>query len=52
MMIAIHHNDKSDAYLLILTNDLAAQKKSIKKIQHSLKFTRFDKGINQPGQAE
>lgn len=49
MMITIHHNDKADAYLLILTNDLAAQKKNIKMIKDSLKFTLFEKGINQPG---
>jgi len=48
MMITIHHNDKADAYLLILTNDLAAQKKNIKNIKESLKFTLFEKGINQP----
>jgi len=48
MMITIHHNDKADAYLLMLTNDLRAKKETIKKLKESLKFTLFEKGINQP----
>ena len=50
MMITIHHNDKAYAYLLILTNDLGQNKKTIKQIKESLKFTLFEKGINQPEQ--
>lgn len=48
MLIAIHHNDKADAYLLMLTNNLADQKPAIKQLQKSLKFTLFEKGINTP----
>ncbi len=48
LLITIHHNDKADAYLLFLTNDLDQQKAAIKKAQASLTFTHFDKGINQP----
>jgi len=48
MMITIHHNDKADAYILILTDDLGLQKQTISKLKGSLKFTQFEKGINQP----
>lgn len=48
MLLAIHHNDKADAYLLFLTNDLQKQKETIKRARDSLKFTVFEKGINQP----
>lgn len=48
MMITIHHNDKADAYLLMLTNNLGTKKKIIKELKQSLKFTLFEKGINQP----
>ena len=48
LLLAIHHNDKADAYLLFLTNDLEKQKAAIKKAQTSLTFSHFDKGINQP----
>jgi len=48
MLLAIHHNDKADAYLLFLTNDLQKQKEAIKQAKDSLKFTVFEKGINQP----
>ena len=48
ILIAIHHNDKADAYLLFLTNDLQKQKKTIQMTATSLKFIRFEKGINQP----
>ncbi len=48
MLLTIHHNDKADAYLLILTNDLKKQKQAIKDVKDSLKFTIFEKGINQP----
>ena len=48
MMITIHHNDKADAYLLMLTNNLGKKKQLIKDLKQSLKFTLFEKGINQP----
>lgn len=48
MMITIHHNDKADAYMLILTDDLGIQKQTINKVKNSLKFTQYEKGINQP----
>ena len=48
LLLAIHHNDKADAYLLFLTNDLQQQKEAIKAAEKSLVFTRFDKGINRP----
>ncbi len=42
MLIAIHQNNKADAYTLILTNDLQQEKQRMKALQHSLKFTRFE----------
>ena len=48
MLLAIHQNDKADAYILMLTNDLKAEKARIKKLRTSLKFANFDKGINMP----
>jgi len=48
LLLAIHHNDKADAYLLFLTNDLQQQKKAIKAAEKSLIFIQFDQGINQP----
>ncbi len=48
MLFAIHHNDKADAYLFFLTNDLAAEKARIKALRSSLRFRKFEKGINQP----
>ncbi|BAO45725.1 hypothetical protein [Thiolapillus brandeum] len=52
MLIAIHQNDKADAYILFLTNDLAAEKERIKKLRTSLKFKSFDKPINMPPSPE
>ncbi len=43
MLIAIHQNDKADAYTLFLTNDLAAQKTIIKKLRGNLRFRVFEK---------
>ncbi|WP_456374938.1 hypothetical protein [Thiolapillus sp.] len=48
MLFAIHQNDKADAYLLFLTNDLASEKTRIRKTRDSLRFRRYDHGINQP----
>ena len=48
MLLTIHHNDKADAYLLMLTNDLQKHKESIKAVKDSLMFALFEKGINQP----
>jgi len=50
MLIAIHQNDKADAYLLFLTDDLAAQKGRIKKLRTSLRFERFDNPLHSPGE--
>ncbi len=52
MLIAIHQNDKADAYILLLTNDLAANKERIQQVRGSLRFSRFDKGINMPPSPE
>ncbi len=52
MLIAIHQNDKADAYILLLTNDLAANKERIKQVRGSLGFSRFDKPINMPPSPE
>ena len=48
MLFAIHQNDKSDAYILFLTNDLAAEKGRIKALRNSLRFQRFEHPINRP----
>ena len=48
MLFALHQNDKADAYLLFLTNDLAAEKERIRKARTSLRFRSYDKGINTP----
>ena len=48
MLVAIHQNDKADAYILLLTNDLQGQKANIKSARDSLKFTRFENDINRP----
>jgi len=52
MLFAIHQNDKADAYVLFLTNDLAAEKARIKRARARLKFRAFDKGINTPPSPE
>ena len=52
MLIAIHQNDKADAYTLFLTNDLAAQKARIRKLRSNLKFRRFENPINTPPSPE
>ncbi len=52
MLIAIHQNDKADAYTLFLTNDLAAQKARIKKLRSNLKFKVFENPINTPPSPE
>jgi len=52
MLFALHQNDKADAYILFLTNDLAAEKERIKKLRTSLKFKSFDKPINMPPSPE
>jgi hypothetical protein len=52
VLIAIHQNDKADAYTLILTNDLAANKARIKSLRNNLRFRRFDKPINRPPSPE
>ena len=48
MLFAIHQNDKSDAYILFLTNDLAAEKGRIKALKNSLRFQRFEHPVNRP----
>jgi len=48
MLITLHHNDKADAYILILTDNLGLKKQTISKLKDSLKFTHYEKGINQP----
>ncbi len=48
MLIAIHQNDKADAYILFLTHNLSTEKERIKKLRTSLKFRSFDKPINTP----
>ncbi len=48
MLIAIHQNDKADAYILFLTHNLSTEKERIKKWRTSLKFRTFDKAINTP----
>jgi hypothetical protein len=48
MLVAIHQNDKADAYILLLTNDLQGQKVNIKRVRDSLKFTSFENDINKP----
>ena len=48
MLVAIHQNDKADAYILLLTNDLQGQKINIKSVRDSLKFTSFENDINRP----
>ncbi len=48
MLLAIHQNDKADAYLLFLTNDLAAQKERIRQVRSSLRFRAFDTDIHRP----
>lgn len=52
MLVAIHQNDKADAYTLILTNDLQQHKERIKRLRISLKFSSYDYPINQPGVAD
>ncbi len=52
MLIAIHQNDKADAYTLFLTNDLAAQKARIKELRSNLKFKLFENPINTPPSPE
>ncbi len=48
LLIALHQNDKADAYILFLTHDLSAEKDRIKKLRTSLRFRSFDKPINTP----
>lgn len=48
MLIAIHQNDKADAYTLFLTNDLGAEKERIKALRNRLRFHSFENPINQP----
>ena len=48
MLIAIHQNDKADAYLLFLTRDLGTQKPRIRKLRDSLRFRHFENPINEP----
>ena len=48
MLVAIHQNDKADAYALFLTNDLGAEKARIKKVLGALRFERFENPIHQP----
>ena len=48
MLIAIHQNDKADAYSLFLTNDLEAEKGRIKKVLGAMRFERFENPIHQP----
>ncbi len=52
MLIAIHQNDKADAYSLVLTNDLGANKQRIKGLRKSLRFARFDTPIHHPPSPE
>jgi len=52
MLIAIHQNDKADAYTLFLTNDLKGQKGPIQALSNSLRFSRFDKDIHRPPSPE
>ncbi len=48
MLIAIHQNDKADAYLLVLTGDLGREKPRISRLRDSLRFRRFDNPIHMP----
>ncbi len=48
MLFAIHQNDKADAYLFFLTNDLNAEKARIQRARTSLRFQRFDEDIHRP----
>ena len=48
MLVAIHQNDKADAYTLFLTNDLSQEKSRISALKNSLKFKVFENPINQP----
>ena len=52
MLFAIHQNDKADAYILFLTNDLASEKARIKTARTSLRFKSFEKPINTPPSPE
>ena len=52
MLFAIHQNDKADAYMLFLTNDLAAEKERIKQARTSLRFQAYEKPINTPPSPE
>lgn len=52
MLFALHQNDKADAYILFLTNDLAAQKALIEAARTSLRFKSFDIDINRPPSPE
>ncbi len=52
MLFAIHQNDKADAYILFLTNDLASEKARIKAARTSLRFSSFDRPINTPPSPE
>ena len=52
MLFALHQNDKADAYLLFLTNDLAEEKARIQAARTSLKFRTFETPINQPPSPE
>ncbi len=48
MLIAIHQNDKADAYSFFLSNDLSKYRKVISTLSNSLKFKVFENPINQP----
>lgn len=48
MLFALHQNDKADAYMLFLTNDLKGQQARIEAAQTSLRFRTFDSDIHRP----
>ncbi len=48
VLLAIHQNDKADAYTLFLTNDLGKEKARIKRLRNRLRFEKFEKGIHRP----
>ncbi len=52
MLIAIHQNDKADAYSLILTNDLGKARQRILALRDSLRFRSLDRDINRPPSPE
>lgn len=52
MLFALHQNDKADAYILFLTNDLAGQKARIEAARTSLRFKSFDTDIHRPPSPE